>query len=96
MDGLDGRYNWHDGVDPDAAAFLANADSVRTHEDGETHSGYVGIYDADGNRIGDVGVRMADLPSGFDTVYRIQVADGRIVALDAGREVTEEWLAARE
>ena len=95
MSHLDGRYNWHDDAEPEAAAFLARASSVASREDGETAVAYVGLYDADGRPVGDVGVAVSELPEGLGTVYRVQVADGRIVDLESGPSVVDAWREAR-
>ena len=86
---LDGRYNWHDGVDPTRAEFLARASTLRYLADGETAINSLGIYDTDAEQIGDVGVSVSDLPDGTDAVYRVEVTDGRIVALDSGAAVVD-------
>jgi hypothetical protein len=51
MDGLDGRYNWHDDADPDDAEFLAGSSSLDYLPDGETAVTYLGIYDDEGEAI---------------------------------------------
>jgi hypothetical protein len=95
MCGLNGRYNWHDGVDPSEAAFLARPSSLHYLPDGETAVAYIGLYDGDARSIGDVGVYVSDLPRSADTVYRVTVSDGRIVDLEWDSTVVEAWRAAR-
>jgi hypothetical protein len=93
--GLDGRYNWDDGVDPARAAFLTCPGSVRYFADGETATAYVGLYTDDVERIGEVGVTSSDLPGPLDAVYRVTVADHQIVDLEHGKSVNKDWRTAR-
>lgn len=95
MTGLDGRYNWDDNADPTRATFLANPGSVRYLADGETALAYVGLYTRDAERIGEVGLTASDLPGSLHTVYRVTVAEGRIVSLESGPAVERNWRAAR-
>lgn len=95
MGGLDGRYNWYEDADPTDAAFLAHADSVDYLPDGETAITYVGIYDEEGTALGDVGVHVSDLPEGIGTIYRVDVEDEQIVALESGPEVFQAWSRVR-
>jgi len=94
--GLDGRYNWDDDADPTTAEFLADPGSVRYLADGRTALAYVGLYTCDAERIGEVGITASDLPGPLHAVYRVTVTDGRIVDLESGPAVDEEWRAARD
>jgi hypothetical protein len=96
MGGLDGRYNWHEDADPADAEFLAGSSSLEYLPDGQTAVAYVGIYDDEGEALGDVGVYVSDLPNGLGTVYRVEVEDGRIVDLDSGSGIHEAWVRARD
>jgi hypothetical protein len=96
MGGLDGRYNWYDDADPNDAEYLAKSSSLDYLPDGQTAVSYVGIYDDEGEAIGDVGVYVSDLPDGLGTVYRVRVENERIVELESGSEVYEAWTDARD
>jgi len=96
MGGLDGRYNWHDDADPTDAEYLTKSSSLAHLPDGQTAVAYVGIYDDEGEVIGDVGVYVSDLPDGLGTVYRVRVENQQIVELESGSEVYEAWVNARD
>jgi hypothetical protein len=95
MNVIEGRYNWDDGVDPTRAEYLTGNSSVSYLADGETAIAYIGLYDADLNYLGDVGLWVDDLPSGVDTVYRVEVVDRRIVDIEHGSAVVEAWKRAK-
>lgn len=96
MDGLEGRYNWHGETDPDDAEFLRGGSGPEYLPDGQTAVTYLDIYDDEGEIIGDVGVYVSDLPNGLGSVYRVEVEGERIVDLEFGQEVYEEYISVRD
>lgn len=96
MDGLNGRYVWDEEADPSDAEFLRGGSGVDYLPDGQTAITYLSIYDNEAEVIGSVGVYVSDLPNGLDSVYRVEVEDGRIVDLEFGQEVYEEYVSAQD
>jgi hypothetical protein len=67
VDGLDGRYNWHEDTDSEAAEFFAGLGSLDYRPDGRTAVAYIGIHERRGEAVGKVGVRVSELSDGVGT-----------------------------